>query len=276
MLPKTEIDSTYNTSSSVFSPESDYQKRDFRSGERINPFDKNNTSGGIATPSLSSSVAAAAAITTTDDKRSYLSQQTQQKTSTDSFDRNTKIDSQFSSAPTTTISTDRKSSVQSFSSKHSEYRRGVRSNSIAAQSEYSATKYNKKNISNSSLYSNEEEGPTEKEQRAATEGDRSRSASIFTRSSGSLSDAELIFGDHKPNKEKQYSFASSTESDTVFTSRDTKPNYSKSISISADESKPTTYKIYDGIQNHAFQDFDSPVKTSNTNTNNTDDSYDLK
>lgn len=116
--------------------------------------------------------------------------------------------------------------------------------------------------------------------------------SKFARSSGSLSDAELVFGDLPsksttttvgPKKSSDsYSFGSSTESETLYGggNHSAKPSFAKSLSVTSEKDgdfshdpRVASYKIYDGIQNHAFQDFDSPVKNRSVAS---DDDYDLK
>ncbi|GAB0090592.1 hypothetical protein DMENIID0001_053300 [Sergentomyia squamirostris] len=112
----------------------------------------------------------------------------------------------------------------------------------------------------------------------------------FTQFSGRYSrsgstDAEIIFGETSARNISKYSYSSrdsqsSTESDNIFTRRED--------SKSTDRDFATT-KAYEGIQNAAFQDFDSPAANTSGSASNTtsslatakwssnlDDDYDLK
>lgn len=154
----------------------------------------------------------------------------------------------------------------------------------------------------------------------STKSDPSRSVAAkyaFGRgqySTGSMSDSEIIFGSTDVPDENFYntkrsfgrnSFTTSVDgndsADTIYASKRESTTYNRSLSVSSDVNGDfandprvnTTYRIYEGIQNAAFQDFDSPVKTSTStipttsDTSNTytsysnkiysdDDDYDLK
>ena len=73
----------------------------------------------------------------------------------------------------------------------------------------------------------------------------------FTRSGGSLSDAELIFGSTASSAYKTDRFGTS-----------------KSMSVTSDRSSygQTNYKIYEGIQNAAFTDYNDTKRTSDSTT----------
>lgn len=68
--------------------------------------------------------------------------------------------------------------------------------------------------------------------------------------------------------------ATSIDVDSIYQTKRDASIYSRSLSVSSDvngdfASDPrvnTSYRIYEGIQNAAFQDFDSPVKTATTTT----------
>lgn len=145
----------------------------------------------------------------------------------------------------------------------------------------------------------------------------------FTRSSGSLSDAEILFGskdlptptlnrdsdnssidqsNRRSFSRDNPSYTSVDSSDNIFSNSNRKEHFFQNRSLSVSSDKPDdfpadsglepTYRIYEGIQNEGFQDFDSPVKTSATTapTSSTtsssnlgssyrstaDDDYDLK
>lgn len=167
-----------------------------------------------------------------------------------------------------------------------EYRRDIRSNSIATNSEYTSTKYNYGKTTSASDAESGVPSTTKFDINSDTKSSDSKSigyqSGSFNRSRGSLSDADIVFGDLKnsKNNSRDYSsFTSSTESDNIFGPPDSKVK-SSVTSTDADDIPPVrsaSYKIYDGIQNHAFQDFDSPVKATPTkSTTGGGDDYDLK
>lgn len=112
--------------------------------------------------------------------------------------------------------------------------------------------------------------------------------------SGSMSDAELIFGSKdipacdrtssissfdRGNSTQRRSFSqdrgsyatSVDSSDNIFANKRDHFFQNRSLSVSSDKSdtefppdsgNSPSYRIYEGIQNEGFQDFDSPVKTS--------------
>lgn len=252
------------------------QKSEYRPNERINPFDKNKP--------VSSSSSSNVTITGTSayEPRNYASSLYKPSTTTTSTD----VPTTETYKPTADLNKkvpdiEKKTVVKQSLSKHPEYRRDIRSNSITTNTEYSATKFNSKNVSSASLSSQDD--PANISRYSIDSGAGSDYKSKFTRSSGSLSDAELIFGDiPKPKKTDSYTFGSSTESDSIFASGGAtgKQNFAKSISVTSEKDgdfshdpRVTSYKIYDGIQNHAFQDYESPVKN---NSLAKDDDYDLK
>lgn len=251
------------------------QKTDYRPNERINPFDKNNP------VSSNSSISSNVTITGTSsyEPRNYTSSLYKPSTNTTSTDVSTTDTFKPTAELNRKPEIEKKTVVKQSLSKHPEYRRDIRSNSITTNTEYSATKYNSKNVSSASLSSQDDPANIS---RYSIDTD-SDYKSKFTRSSGSLSDAELIFGDiPKPKKTDSYSFGSSTESDSIFASGSAtgKQNFAKSISVTSEKDgdfshdpRVASYKIYDGIQNHAFQDYESPVKN---NSQAKDDDYDLK
>lgn len=108
------------------------------------------------------------------------------------------------------------------------------------------------------------------------------SASSYSRS-GSMSDADIIFGDiaKKGSNHSSFERAYSTASDT--TQKRPFGGYNRSLSVSSDKDGDfshdprvnTSYRVYEGIQNAGFTDFDSPVKTINPPAVE-DDEYDLK
>lgn len=234
------------SSSNVFcNAEPDIVKRpDFKPMERVNPFDKNSV--------------------------------TTKKSSTDSNDSFDIIDSKYkSSFATSDASKDSYSKLPDVKGTistsayvppaASTYRRDVRSHSIASNDE--SSKYGYKGTSSDSFAS---KGNYEEPNSQSSLDSYKSVSNKFTRSSGSLSDADIIFGDLK-NKSKNTSdyssYRSSTESDSVFGKSEVTPK------TSFDKSVPS-YKIYDGIQNHAFTDFDSPKSSGQSHTD--DEDYDLK
>ena len=138
----------------------------------------------------------------------------------------------------------------------------------------------------------------------------------YVQSSGSMSDAEIMFGlgstvdaGRKSSFDRSYStdqygrqdssFGTSVDSEPVFGS--SKPEYhsNRSLSLSSDNegdfsrdqritsSSTTSYRVYEGIQNAAFSDFESPSRNSNSGASSSssparkstyadEDDYDLK
>lgn len=219
------------------------KKPDFKPMERVNPFDKNST----------------------------------KKSSTDSDDSFEIIDTKYKSSYATSDASkdiysklpDVKGTIPSSSAyvpPTSNYRRDIRSHSIATNDD--SSKYGYKGTSSDSSTFSTKVNYDEPKSQSSLDSYKSVS-NKFTRSSGSLSDADIIFGDLK-NKSKNTSdyssYRSSTESDSVFGKSETpKTSFDKSV---------PSYKIYDGIQNHAFTDFDSPKSSGLSNTD--DEDYDLK
>lgn len=109
------------------------------------------------------------------------------------------------------------------------------------------------------------------------------SASSYSRS-GSMSDADIIFGDFavkKANSRPSFDRVNSTASASVRTILYDKGV--RSLSVSSDKDGDFThdprvnssYRVYEGIQNVGFTDFDSPVKVVESITTE-EDEYDLK
>lgn len=113
-------------------------------------------------------------------------------------------------------------------------------------------------------------------------------------STGSMSDSEIIFGstDDLPELQKKKrpigrsSFATSIDGDSIYAPKRDASIFNRSLSVSSDvncdfANDPrvnTSYRIYEGIQNAAFQDFDSPVKAApvsvaSTTTSHTTNTY---
>lgn len=285
---------------------SDQRSPAFVHHERINPFDKNKPTAATASSSSTTANTSTtfAGRTSSYDRSSVTSatQVVQKQPSTTSSTSSTTAAAADYSAPKYTA-------TKSYARTDSAYRRDFRSNSISAHSEYSSNKPTA-GLSGSPLYSTLEEQPrprpaaatavaaaaavTPPPVTASSQSSRSDAytASKFTRSIGSFSDAELIFGSPAASAAAGSGsstiggaasdrFSSSTDSGAVFrssggslsqSSQDTPERRS-----SGQQSQQPTYKIYDGIQNHAFQDYDSgPVSSSLPASREEDDEYDLK
>lgn len=285
-----EVDSTsVYSSSDVFSAKDEQpplMKHDSKPTERVNPFDKNTQSvikptNNTSPPTTSSSVGLPNAVAEKTDytASSYLSKPTKKYDINDE----TKSVTDVSKDPTVKA----KPVIQAQPLIRGEYRRDIRSNSIATNSEYTSTKYN---YGKTTSASDAESGvpSTSKFDINSADTKSSESKSIgyqsgsFNRSRGSLSDADIVFGDLKTSKNnsRDYSsFTSSTESDNIFGPPDSKVKSSVHSTDAGDDVPPmrsASYKIYDGIQNHAFQDFDSPLKGTPTKSTAAGDDYDLK
>lgn len=82
----------------------------------------------------------------------------------------------------------------------------------------------------------------------------------FTRSGGSLSDADIIFGTSAASHTDRFGSTMNGRSDST-----PNPPLAKSMSVASDSNGRTSnpgYRIYEGIQNAAFQDFDSPTRST--------------
>lgn len=111
------------------------------------------------------------------------------------------------------------------------------------------------------------------------------SVSSYSRSD-SMSDADIIFGDVVGKKGSNHSsFERTYSTASAPTQKRAYGGYNRSLSVSSDKDGDfahdqrvsTSYRIYEGIQNAGFTDFDSPVKTSTPPTAGADDDeYDLK
>lgn len=112
------------------------------------------------------------------------------------------------------------------------------------------------------------------------------SASSYSRSD-SMSDADIIFGDVVANTKgsNHASFERTYSTASAPTQKRSYAGYNRSLSVSSDKDGDfshdprvnTSYRVYEGIQNAGFTDFDSPVKAAApTITAADDDEYDLK
>lgn len=111
------------------------------------------------------------------------------------------------------------------------------------------------------------------------------SASSYSRSS-SVSDADIIFGDIAGNKGSNHSsFERTYSTASAPTQKRSYGGYNRSLSVSSEKDGDfsndprvnTSYRVYEGIQNAGFTDFESPVKTiTPPATGGDDDEYDLK
>lgn len=224
------------------------KKPEFKPMERVNPFDKNS----VPTNKLSTDTDEIFNTIDSKYKSSFITNDTPKK---DAYSTGSDVKANVSTSGV-------------YIPPPNNFRRDVRSHSIATNDD--STKYDYKGTSSLDGTFTTKGNYEEQKSQSALDSYKSVS-SKFTRSIGSLSDADIIFGDLK-NKSKNTSdyssYRSSTESDSVF-------GKSETAKTSFDKSVPS-YKIYDGIQNHAFTDFDSP-KSSGLNLSNTDDeAYDLK
>lgn len=273
--------------------------------ERVNPFDKNTTSAAaastIATSAPTSQPAATFSRRTsgstpyTGSPASVIQQQPTGGTSTgtSSFDRSAVSD--YTSKPMSAAPAPVPYATKSYARTDSAFRRDFRSNSISAHSEYSHSKPTA-GLSGSPLYSTMEEQP--KARPAATaaptaaapvaaspaaigsqasRSDAFNAASQLTRSIGSFSDAELIFGGTASVGGGGASVAGTVRGPERFSSS----TDSSAVFRAADTSAPPAYKIYDGIQNHAFQDYDATTSSAGGGSlapsrEEDDDEYDLK
>lgn len=112
------------------------------------------------------------------------------------------------------------------------------------------------------------------------------SVSSYSRS-GSMSDVDIIFGDIAGNRSSNHSsFERTYSTASAPTQKRAYGGYNRSLSVSSDKDGDfshdprvnTSYRVYEGIQNAGFTDFDSPVKTAAPPpaSGGDDDEFDLK
>lgn len=239
---------------SVSSSYSQFQTNTLNPSERINPFDKNKQSAAekIIAPSkntdaLSSSSSSGLTGSTLDDltRNRYVA-----TTTTDPAIK-TAIDSSSSSTSSNVYSS-KTSDLSSIES------------SAAPKKDSNPTK-------------------TEPPSKPLTASQRASAAKyafgINQYSTGSMSDSEIIFGStdipeqDSFSKRSQYGHGVSSTidaSNSLYDAGRSTSTFNRSLSVSSDKNGDfandprvnTSYRIYEGIQNAAFQDFDSPVKAS--------------
>lgn len=276
------------------------------SSERINPFDKNNK----PTEQRVDSFISTATVESTNSTNPL----------TKAPDDSLSFDKYQSSAPAIDVGTDKK--IYSYASSDSTEKYTIPNKTSATTDIYgSKTDITSTNISSTAV----PESATSKRSDASK---YSFGTNQYTRSSGSFSDADIIFGGgfegassapsapiaidksrggytsgRKYGREGSNFNTSIDSSDSIFGTTENKRdlyNTARSMSVSSakdadyiyqtSETATTTaatYRVYEGIQNAAFQDFDSPSRssvssvTSAGSTNKTrprdlDDDYDLK
>lgn len=274
------LSSSSSTSSAQVSPSySKFQTNTLSSSERINPFDKNNqtirstNAASDVIPSIkpieSASINAESASTSSsasDDLTKIRLDKYQGQSSLSRYGQSSVTDSYGG------ITRTESSIVMTTASTTSSYTSGT-------DFMKSDTSYTSSSISSPKL------------ETTKTDSSRRKDAAKYAfgtaqYSSGSISDSEIIFGsmsdlpDYKSSpaskRSGRSSFAGTSmdTSDSLYAPRKEITTFGRSLSVSSDTNVDfandprvnTSYRIYEGIQNAGFQDFDSPVKTSISTT----------
>lgn len=260
-LESTTIDTNESSSSSnvfsapmgieqVSSSYSKFQSNTLNPSERINPFDKNKppTLGAAAVSASDSSTPKLIESSTSTDPSSACTGSTLDVTSESSkHSTSTASGILYSGSNLAKVSESNptsKTTVDDYLNKKSENVSVVASKPVPANTRASAAKY----AFGSAQYS-----------------------------TGSMSDSEIIFGstDIPDTLSRRLQFGSNSSntvdaSNSIFETSRNMSSFNRSLSVSSDANGDfandprvnTSYRIYEGIQNEAFQDFDSPVKTS--------------
>lgn len=277
-----------NTTTQVSSTSySQFQSTTLNPSERINPFDKNKQPSETtaskpvdttATTSVTSyaSTSSATAGSTLDDlaKSRYDKYQGSQSQSSSRYATTTTTSSDSFSSDTLKNTTSTVYGSSSYTTTGSDL---TRTDSSSTSTVVPSADYNSKKPDSTTK-------PVQPNQRTSAAKYAFGSAQYST---GSFSDSEIIFGstDIPDSTSKRSQFGSNVAStmdapDSIYQTNRTLSSYNRSLSVSSDTNGDfandprvnTSYRIYEGIQNAAFQDYDSPVKTAAT-TSETATSY---
>ena len=294
---------------------SKFQTSTLNPSERINPFDKNKQASAPAPVSASGAVETTASkpLESSVASSSYSSSasgSTLDDLTKNRFDKYQGVTSQSAGRyGTTTTSSDLYSSdsvksttsVLGGSSSTSTTSSSYITGSDLTKTEYSVT---------SSDYSKKQ--PVTTTSKTVSSSQRANAAKhafeTSKYSTGSMSDSEIIFGsnDLPDSLSRRTQFGSNISntvdvSNSIFESGRNISSFNRSLSVSSENNGDfandprvnTSYRIYEGINNAAFQDYDSPVKTNTSSASETatsfsstyvsgskflndDDDYDLK
>lgn len=279
-LESTTIDTNESSSSSnvfsapmgieqVSSSYSKFQSNTLNPSERINPFDKNKQ------PTLG-----AAAVSASDSSTPKLIESSTSSNPSSACTGST-LDALTKNCYTTTSATISSSNLYtSESSKHS--------TSTASGILYSGSNLTKVSESNPTSKTTVDDYLNKKSENVSVVASKPVPANTRASaakyafgsaqySTGSMSDSEIIFGstDIPDTLSRRLQFGSNSSntvdaSNSIFETSRNMSSFNRSLSVSSDANGDfandprvnTSYRIYEGIQNEAFQDFDSPVKTS--------------
>lgn len=265
-------------SSQVSSSYSKFQTNTLGSSERINPFDKNKqiiTSTKTTSDVITLTKPVESTTITADNAKTSASSSSASDDSTKKY-RSQSSSSRYGQSSVTDlyggITRTESSIVVTTASTTSSYTSGT-------DFMKSDTSYTSSSLSSS------------KPETTKTESSRRTDAAKYAfgtaqYSTGSMSDSEVIFGStdlpdytSSPASKRSYgrsSFAGTSmdTSDSLYAPKKESTTFNRSLSVSSDTNGDfandprvnTSYRIYEGIQNAGFQDFDSPVKTSTTTT----------
>ncbi|XP_031625595.1 cell wall protein RBR3-like [Contarinia nasturtii] len=261
---------------------SKFQTNTLNPSERINPFDKNKTASNVtpsttatfeSTSSVTSSYTSSASGSTLDDLTKNRYDKYQGATATTTTIQST---SRYG-APTTSSSlyssdSDVKSTTSALGSTTISYATG----SDLTKADYSVTA--------SDDYSRKKPADTITSKTVSSSQRANAAKYAFETSkysTGSMSDSEIIFGSSDtldpPSRRSQFGSNNSSTVDaskSIYESNRSMSSFNRSLSVSSDTNGDfandprvnTSYRIYEGINNAAFQDFDSPVKTTTAST----------
>lgn len=249
----------------------------FKSQERVNPFDKENKAASSSSTSTHSSISSSPSSGT------YRSTSISESSEKKGF-KETKIENTKFMDRKTPLEVDKKSTTFDSPKISSSNTSGIYSSSTIRTTPKS-TAFSTSQSSLDSNYSTRSTEPVLDKPLYS----RSESSSACS-SERKSSDADLVFGDKKPyihgSERLSHGGGSLTDADVIFGGVDKMDRFtskyksetsvlSKSMSVSSEKSSYNTdsnkpsYKIYEGIQNAAFQDFDSPTKSSPSSSSTT-------
>lgn len=273
---------------------SKFQTSTLNPSERINPFDKNKQASATAT-----TTATASAVETTASKpfESSLTSSSYSSSASGStlddltksrFDKYQGATSQSASRyGTTTTSSDLYSSdsVKSTTSVLGSSS-STTSSSYITGSDITKTEYS---VTSSDHSKKQPDTTTSKSVSSSSRANAAKYAFETSKySTGSMSDSEIIFGSNDIpdalSKRTQFGSNSSNTvdaSNSIYESGRNISSFNRSLSVSSDNNGDfandprvnTSYRIYEGINNAAFQDYDSPVKTTTSSTVDTASSF---
>lgn len=250
---------------------SKFQTSTLNPSERINPFDKNKPSTGVTSSSIAT-LESTSSVSSSVTSSSYTSSFDKYQGTTATTITTTNQSTSRYVAPTTSSSLYSSDSVKSTTSAL-----GSSTTSYATGSDLTKTEYSVTSSSDENSRKKPADTITSKTVSSSQRANAAKYAFETSKySTGSMSDSEIIFGsnDIPDTFSKRSQFGTVDASKSIYESNRNMSSYNRSLSISSDTNGDfandprvnTSYRIYEGINNAAFQDFDSPVKTTTSTT----------